>query len=117
MGLSQSFLASTMGLRMAAATPLWTVPTITSTSSRSMSLRTLLSPTLGSAVSSSLTSVYGRPAVGGPPPLAPSMDPAQGFPPSPAAPLRHGNRSPLPWAPAAPAPPQYTHSPHPPRAP
>ena len=43
-GFSQSFLASTMGLRIAAATPLWMVPTITSTSSLSMSLRTLLTP-------------------------------------------------------------------------
>ena len=54
MGLSQRRLASTIGFRIAAATPLWIVPTITSTSSFSMSLRTLLTPTLGSAVSSSL---------------------------------------------------------------
>jgi hypothetical protein len=42
----------------------------------SMSLRTLLTPTLGSAVSSSLTMVYERPAISGPASLAPIMNPA-----------------------------------------
>src|SRR4051812_99755 len=84
-----------MWLRMAAATPLWTVPTITSTSSLSMSLRTLLTPTLGSAVSSSLTIVYLRPAMSVPASLAPSMKPAYVFSPRTAKALENGSSTPI----------------------
>jgi len=94
-GLSQSFLASTMGLRIAAATPLWMVPTITSTSSLSISLRSLLTPTLGSAVSSSFTMVYLRPAISPPISLVPRVKPAKVFSPRTAKALENGSSTPI----------------------
>src|SRR5690348_480684 len=80
---------------MAAATPLCTVPTITSTSSLSISLRTLLTPTLGSAVSSSLMIVYFRPAISGPASLAPSVKPANVLSPSTVNALENGSSTPI----------------------